>query len=1048
MRRRVSKPADSSPALRRLGLAAPPPFVGRARELGALSAALSDAEVLVVHGAVGAGKTRLARQLMTRSELLTAPAAAAAPGHVLAPAYVRCEPGDAAVAISCRAERAFDILPGSLFEALRDEPRLLLVDDVHNLAEDDAARLLSELLPRRGLGRVLLLTRDVLPLPRSDVRRFEMELGGLDHAAAREMWSHLEETYGPTPQGACDEAIARTRALPLALRREYACESYGDDAWEVEALAPGSRAALEAVAVVRLPAAPAAVAALEPEIGVEEALIDLVTRQLVDPLLEGRFAIHDVVRDRVLAAMSRERRRELELRAAQLVSSIGRGQGPRRMAWEAGDDGALGTVDPVERMREAAHHLIAAGEGRAALERLRSDRDLAARRGRGAEVLGVVDALEGEPTAASMRGALAALRAEVAARHGRVAEALEALASARVAGGDRDAAMSEVERASLLYRAGDIRSACELLGALMQSNDVELRGRAVALLAEIEIDRGNIDRAQMLAAATFDRDRADLSDATRAILHVALASAEDRAGQVSQARASLSRAASSVRRLPGVGAQIEARRAMCLVREGRLSEAERALSDAQAAACEADEVMVADDIRRCRALVATRRGDTGAAVRTLRELVSRRRERGDEIGALRAEIDLAVVLERRGELAAAAELASACSASAARRGLHGLAAEAALVSASIDIAELRLHDARAQLGALLDSPYAGLSVREQVHSLMALVDAWSGDVTVADAMARVTTRDEIDRHRLEAEIAAALGDTTTALEAARRVAVRSERAGRRVDMAEALALVARLQLSRGDKPSAAAAAARAVREARSAGLAAAAANALFVLAALARDEGEVDQAEAHAREAEKVATAAGLPVQRLVAAYALEAILHGETEQLGSLRSAAAATMSQAAQDAASRMLADLGLTAARPFRVVTSAGQETFVSDASAGLLRLAERSLAIDGVREVIVRQGVQIADLRRRSLLKRLLFLFASMPGNTFSKEEIVQSVWNVEYHPLRHDAALFTNIMRIRRLLGKDGADLIRVSDAGYRFTPPKDFVFVEAVGAGE
>jgi DNA-binding response OmpR family regulator len=73
---------------------------------------------------------------------------------------------------------------------------------------------------------------------------------------------------------------------------------------------------------------------------------------------------------------------------------------------------------------------------------------------------------------------------------------------------------------------------------------------------------------------------------------------------------------------------------------------------------------------------------------------------------------------------------------------------------------------------------------------------------------------------------------------------------------------------------------------------------------------------------------------------------------------------------------------------------------------------------------------------------------MPGNTFSKEEIVQSVWNVEYHPLRHDAALFTNIMRIRRLLGKDGADLIRVSDAGYRFTPPKDFVFVEAVGAGE
>ena len=87
---------------------------------------------------------------------------------------------------------------------------------------------------------------------------------------------------------------------------------------------------------------------------------------------------------------------------------------------------------------------------------------------------------------------------------------------------------------------------------------------------------------------------------------------------------------------------------------------------------------------------------------------------------------------------------------------------------------------------------------------------------------------------------------------------------------------------------------------------------------------------------------------------------------------------------------------------------------------------------------------ADLRRRSLLKRLLFLLASSPTRTFSKEDIVQTVWEVEYHPLRHDAALFTNIMRIRRLLGKDGADLIRVSEDGYRFMPPKDFVFVEDV----
>jgi hypothetical protein len=31
-----------------------------------------------------------------------------------------------------------------------------------------------------------------------------------------------------------------------------------------------------------------------------------------------------------------------------------------------------------------------------------------------------------------------------------------------------------------------------------------------------------------------------------------------------------------------------------------------------------------------------------------------------------------------------------------------------------------------------------------------------------------------------------------------------------------------------------------------------------------------------------------------------------------------------------------------------------------------------------------------------------------------------------------------------LLGKDGADLIRVSEDGYRFVAPSDFVFVENV----
>jgi DNA-binding response OmpR family regulator len=175
----------------------------------------------------------------------------------------------------------------------------------------------------------------------------------------------------------------------------------------------------------------------------------------------------------------------------------------------------------------------------------------------------------------------------------------------------------------------------------------------------------------------------------------------------------------------------------------------------------------------------------------------------------------------------------------------------------------------------------------------------------------------------------------------------------------------------------------------------------------------------------------------------MELIADGDTgPSSGEREAAAAAAMSEIAVDATAQVLADLGLTSARPYRVVTGAGAGSFVADASPSVLRMEERDLVIDAVREVIVRGGVEIADLRRRSLLKRLLFLFARSPGLVFSKEDIVQKVWEVEYHPLRHDAALFTNIMRIRRLLGDDGADLIRVSDEGYRFCPEKDFLYVE------
>jgi len=1004
-----------TPALRRLGLATPPPFVGRADELSTVREALLREPVIVVHGAVGAGKTRLAKEIAAREEIVGA----------LDVTYVRCRPGDRDLAVRARCERNLKILPGSLSSVLASQARLLIIDDVHHIVERDAAQFLSSLTESCEQGRLIFLTRDVLPL-RNDRARFEMTLEGLDPSAAHELWSHHEDVYGPTSATACDEALIRTRGMPLALRREYARAAFGQGVWELDTLADDVRRALEAVAVISIPAAPAAVAAVATGIEPEPALIQLVSLQLIDPLEDGRFAIHDVVRDQVLDEIADDRRIELERRAAELVATVGRGKGSRRrVAWHAGDDGALGLVDPIDRLRDEVTHLVEAGDFDAAIDVIANARTIAQLRGASGELLALIDLL----VQRSHRDErLVLLHADIAQQLGRVIEALEV-------GGHT---LSPIDQALLAFRSGDVDNSIAQLEAIHADVHIGERCMAAAALAEIHLLMGNPARAEDLAAEAFQSGRADISEAIRAQLHVALGAVELYKGNVTAARASLARAASAGRLNPALTAMIRGRRAACLARERRMSNAESALADAERVALEVDAITVAEQIRGAGAWVAARRGDYRSACATLRGLVVAQRERGDEIHALRNEAKLARLLANSGELAAAGELASGCLESATHRGLRHIIAQAELVNAIIDAAELRTAEAAEKLTVIVNDEGVASELRAEAKLLLAQVRAW---VEPQATPAAVDGRDTIDDSFARAMVALAAGDTGTALSGFSNVAVRGDRAGRSAVVARSLALAARLQFARGDKASAAASARRALRDASNCGLADVRSSSLLILAAMDRDAGDSASATHQATMAHELAVNSGLPIHRLVAAEALNAIRGGsDTDN----QHAAAATMSQAAVDETARILADLGLTTVRPYRVVLAGGQESFVAEANAGALQLHERNLAIDGVRELIFREGEQTADLRRRSLLKRLLFLFAGSPGTIFSKEEIVETVWDVEYHPLRHDAALFTNIMRIRRLLGKDGADLIRVGEEGYRFTPPKDFLFVQSI----
>ncbi|HEY0480810.1 MAG TPA: winged helix-turn-helix domain-containing protein [Kofleriaceae bacterium] len=1020
----------------------PVPFVGRQPELAELKQHLAIVSLVSLHGALGSGKTRLVGEL--------------APGLGAPCTLIECHPGDRASALRSRAERALRCVPGTLAQTLSQQSRVLVIDDIQHLRTDEATSFLSPLLlGPTALGRVVVVGRDPLAAA-VGAAIAEIELHGLDGEAAGQLWAHLEDTYGDA-QG-FDAALSRTRGVPLALRREYARARFGAPAWDLTTLEPPARAAIEALAILRAPVAPAAVAALAPGVDIEAALTGLIARQLVDSIGDGRIVVHEVVRVDVLAHMSLDDKHRLSGAAAQLVASTAAASTGPRLAWQAGDDGAFGAMDQITRVREVVWHWLAAGNRDAAADALLADRELAARSGGAGEFESLLDALGDQPRRRAEtrpdvlnglveRAALdperarmlAALRIEIAVRGGRYTEAFERASAS-------PGAVSPLLHAELTLASGDAAAARRALTGLITAADPSDRARAVAMLAELELLAGKPDAATAQLATLGDLSAAE--PLARARVHLAAARLDEYEGRVAAMRAALARAHGACKSVPicleasELSAIVDARRAIGLAREGRLVEAATSLDAADAAARDLDAVAVADEVLAARALVARRRGDSTTAAAHLQDVVRARRERGDELGALRAELDLAELEIVRGQPAIAAELASAAMASSVRRELGHLAARGSAVVAAIDLIELRLEAALPRLEELHGQPALDAASAAHVAVLLATARALSGHRTGAVELAQnagAESRDELDRRLAAAEVALAAGDVGVALELARDTAVLAERAHRTIELASALVVVARLELARGDRGNARAAASRAAREAAAAGLVRVRVHALLALCALARDDDDASSAVAYARDASELALSAGLPVERLVAHAALDAI--AGQEAVADPSAPSAATMAPTAIEGAARLLTDLGLTAQRPFRVIDAEGVPSDVADANPEILRLSGRALAVDGVREVIWRHGQELADLRRRSLLKRLLFLFASAPGKVFSKEAIVQAVWNVEYHPLRHDAALFTNIMRIRRLLGEDGSEIIRVTEDGYRFVPPRDFLFV-------
>ena len=1001
---RVARPAQWGPL-------SPAPFIGRAAELAALGEEARWARFLVVRGGDGVGKTRLAAELCADPRRLGATRAAA----------VKVERGDRLATVSARAERALGVWPGGLGDALATQAALLVLDDAHLLGDD--ARRVGHFVSARGAGRVVVLTRETWPGAAEPLARADFLLEGLDERDALALWAHFDEISGEVERAAFDRAFLRSRGYPAALAREHARARLGLDAWDGAGLSERARRALEVFAVFAGPLSPAGAAALDPAAGAEETVLaELAACHVVTPHVaprpgfpeaqpDGLLVAARAAAERALAGMSPDRRAALERASAEL--------------WACESAG-----DPVDNLRRVVRHYLAAGDAGQAADILATGFRRALARG-GAEDL---DALIREVDALGAGNAtLRAARFEIARRAGRVAEALE-LAEREVGG---DTVVDPVELARLYLRAGEVETAAEMLASHCDDADADVRGEAAAALSELRLLEDDPQGARDLAGRAFARDRAGLSGPARASLHRALASVEAHEGCYASARANLARAAGAACEAPVAAARVELSRARCLTFEGRVGEAAAALDSALSAAAELGDVALAQEARAAFAIAHATRGERAEAERALRNQLAWRRSICDELGVLEAEVALAEVALARGDLAAAREHARVSAEAAGERELWALARRARIVlaaaAAEASPGERAWEELSVQAGAARQQ-----AAKVRALAYLALSKASAGEATAAD-LAALT--DDVDVARAQTRLALARGARSEAEAAARQTLLAAERLRRGDEATSAIAVLARLSLAQGDRDRAASRAHRALARARERCLPRAHATALLVASALAREEGDGSEALRLAREAASAANGAGLPALESAARQAVRG-LSGQGRASSSDQEA-----SEVAAGLAAGLLLDVGLTARCPYRIVFASGEGRRAADSTPERLDFASRSLVIDAVSQAVWRKGEKRADLRRRSLLRRLLYLFATNPGRGFSKEQIVERVWEVEYHPLRHDAALFTNIMRARRLLGEDGAELLKVTEAGYAFTPADDFLYIEIAEDG-
>lgn len=873
----------------------------------------------------------------------------------------------------------------ALARAAAETPIVLCIDDAQHAETNALVDGLVRLCVRRLPLWFCVASRVALPITPTAVDHLVLPLRGLSLDDARALWGALEQLYGP-PGVAFDEVWPRSGGSPLALKRAFVgpLAPVENDHSELASLGWLDRALLRELCAYRRPVPIEALAADRDRRAVEGSLRRLARRFLVELSPGGLVAMHDLVRDRVCAALPPTP--EAHARCLAHYARAPRSQ-----------------TAFVERL----HHAVAAG-AREVVDAILWEQASPLQRAAPADAVldhELAAALDHTAATRALPIELTLLRARLHARSGEVARATAELAALSPS----EHPLVALEQGELAYFRGALLEAAATLDHAVGDERLLVPARVWAALIAVEARRhlGRYDEARAVAAraapvfAAFGPfgegprqflDALALRDHERYREAIAVLAVcrrlRDEASRVTipfelpipieplmaRVGAALDLAEATVRAALGVpfddepvgdpDAFVHDSAYYRHVARLLVAEVNVLTGDGRAALAAAEQVM-----RESLEMVTLDRWAAwlwGQAALLLGQIgdvetqLAPRLRAATETEHRWATVRLTDVLARAALAAGELERAEALAAPLVETASDGTAARMAAI----------VDRARALLGR----------ARPRVRPM----DPEGHDA----ATARL---DRLERALLEGRVAAARREASALL-------VECERCGWRELACRARLLVAET-LRDDDWVTASSELARARAAAEANGWRADSVRAGLLGAALARQTGDREGARALLVATEALAREVGLRVEADAAALAL---LHAEPGGGG--------------DTPAGRMARRFDLVEPIACVVRGTDGERCLVAR-QAALLDERRFELLVD-LRRGTVRCGRRVADLSRRASLLELMNALASPPGQPVAIEVLAKRTWGVDYHPLRHRGRVAMALSRLRRLVGED------------------------------